>query len=292
MRRTPARRRTATEAAQGYAVLMALFLVASLMLIVTAATPSLLLQGRREREDEAVWRGKQYVRAIHLYFQKNGRFPASLEDLTKPGPANVHFLRKVYTDPMNRADGSWRAIYMAPSGQLTGSVRYHSLQEMAAQHGVAIPAAGVLPAGAAGTAPQGSAQPLGAQQTAAQPGTTGAPQGQGAGGLSAMSSSTASPATAVPLQAVDGPVMGALVIGVGSKVKEPSIRVYEGGETYAKWEFIWNPLLNGAGQLPGATTPATGTTPAAGQSTTGQPATGQPANTTTPANSPGGLSKQ
>ena len=268
---------------------MALFLVASLMLIVTAATPSLLLQGRREREDEAVWRGKQYVRAIHLYFQKNGRFPASLEDLTKPGPANVHFLRKVYADPMNRADGSWRAIYMAPSGQLTGSVRYHSLQEMAAQHGVAIPAAGVSPAAAA---PQGLAQPPGAQQSAAQPGTTGAAQAQGTSGLSAMSSSTASPATAVPLQAVDGPVMGALVIGVGSKVKEPSIRVYEGGETYAKWEFIWNPLLNGAGQLPGAT-PATGATPAAGQSTTGQPAAGQPANTTTPpANSPGGLSKQ
>jgi hypothetical protein len=289
------RRNAAREAASGYAVLMALFLVASLILIVSVATPSLLLQGRREREDETVWRGKQYVRAIRLYFQKNGRYPASLDDLTKPGLSNVHFLRKVYTDPMNRADGTWRAIYMSPTGQLTGSVRYHSLQEMALAQGLAVPAPAI--------APQGIGQPASTQPAAGQPGAAVAPQG--AGGLS----STTSPATPVPLQAVTGPVMGGLVIGVGSKVKESSVRVYEGGDTYFQWEFIFNPLANGA-QLPSAT-PAAGA-PAAGQPATGQPAAGQPgngqpafgqpttgqptpsrpANGMPPANSPGGLSTQ
>jgi hypothetical protein len=276
-------------------------MVASLILIVSAATPSLLLQGRREREDETVWRGKQYVRAIRLYFQKNGRYPASLDDLTKPGLSNVHFLRRVYTDPMNRADGTWRAIYMSPAGLLTGSVRYHSLQEMALAQGLALPAQTI--------APQGTGQPAGTQPKAGQPGTTAAPQG--AGGLSPTpSTSSASPVTPVPLQAVDGPVMGGLVIGIGSKVKESSIRVYQGGDTYFQWEFIFNPLAGGVGQLPGAT-PAAGA-PAAGQPATGQPSTGQPgngqptfgqpstgqptpgqpSNGMPPANSPGGLFAQ
>src|SRR5262245_44699768 len=80
----------------GYAVLFAIFLVATLLIVVTAATPLLLTQGRREREEEAVWRGKQYVRGIRLYYQKNGRFPGSLEELAKPNAAGVHFLRKEY----------------------------------------------------------------------------------------------------------------------------------------------------------------------------------------------------
>ncbi|HEV2342195.1 MAG TPA: hypothetical protein VGS15_10400, partial [Candidatus Acidoferrales bacterium] len=36
-----------------------------------------------------------------------------------------------YKDPMNRTDGSWRLIYVTPAGQLIGSVRYVTLQEMA-----------------------------------------------------------------------------------------------------------------------------------------------------------------
>ena len=35
--------------------------------------------------------------------------------------------------------------------------------------------------------------------------------------------------------------MGGNIIGVGSKMKQPSLRIYLGGETYQEWEFIWNP---------------------------------------------------
>jgi hypothetical protein len=307
MKAAASRRGAAPRVEAGYAILMAVFLVFSLMLIVTIATPSVLMQGRRQREDEAVWRGKQYVRAIHLYYQKNGRFPASLEDLTKPGPSNIHFLRKAYTDPMNRADGAWRPIYMAPSGQLVGSVRYHTMQEMAVAQGFKVSGTGSL-AGALG---QGAAQQTGTQQPAAQTGLGAQPSGaqppgaqqggpqqpsstqpatQGAGGLSALSSSTlsnsASPGTPAPLQAVDGPVMGALVVGVGSKVKESSIRVYEGGETYFKWEFIWNPLATAAGQVAGAAGAAAGAAPVGAAPAAAGASTQQPANTTAPATSP------
>jgi hypothetical protein len=255
----------------GYAILLAIFLVASLLLFAAVAAPNVLTEGRRVREQEAIWRGKQYVRAIRLYYQKNGKYPSSLEDLTKPNAAGVHFLRKAYKEPMNKADGSWRLIYVTGTGQLVGSVHYHTLQEMA----VAAAFAGQLPGGAAGFASQlfgqvNQNQAAGAQTgaTTGQPGATpgqqgatqpnqapGAPQtGTGANGQNSPNGSQDSLFSSTqpqPLAAVDSPVFGGSVIGVASKVKQASIAVYQGGKTYFEWEFIWNPLMNANGGAPG-----------------------------------------
>lgn len=258
----------------GYAVLLAIFMVATMVLLAAAATPNILTQGRRLREQEAIWRGNQYVRAIRLYYQKNGKYPSNLEDLTKANAAGVHFLRKAYKEPMNTSDGSWRLIYVTPAGQLIGSVHYHNLQEMA----VASAFAGQLPGSVAGLASQlfgqvnsglnagtqlgsqlgSSSQPGGqtGQQNGLQPGQSGQPGFGGQNPQNSLASST-QPA---PLEAVDSPVFGGSVIGVASKVKQPSIMVYEGGKTYLDWEFIWNPLMNGnggAGQIavPGLNVP-------------------------------------
>jgi len=113
----------------GYAFLMALFM----MLIMAAGTIMLLqnltTEGRRIREQQTVWRGEQYKRAIRLYYRKTGHFPQRIDDLVK-GVPGVHFLREAYKDPMNTADGSWRFIYVNAAGQITGSVRYATLQQM------------------------------------------------------------------------------------------------------------------------------------------------------------------
>ncbi|HET8967053.1 MAG TPA: hypothetical protein VFN20_12595, partial [Candidatus Acidoferrum sp.] len=107
----------------GYAIMLVL-LLATLMLIATmAVAPNILNQGRREREAEMVWRGKQYVRGIKMYYRKTGKFPTSLEDLTKPKVANIRFMRQAYKDPMNGKDGEWRLIYVGPAGQLIGSLK-------------------------------------------------------------------------------------------------------------------------------------------------------------------------
>ncbi len=45
-----------------------------------------------------------------------------------------------------------------------------------------------------------------------------------------------------PTGPVDGPVLGAFITGVASKVDASSLRVYKGGKKYIDWEFIWNPL--------------------------------------------------
>jgi hypothetical protein len=255
------RRPTRGEGEDGYAVLLAIFLVATMLLLAAAATPNVLTQGRRLREQEAIWRGNQYVRAIRLYYQKNAKYPTSLEDLAKPNAAGVHFLRKPYREPINSSDGSWRLIYVTPAGQLVGSVHYHNLQEMA----VATAFAGQLPGSAAGLASQLFGQVNPAPNAGAQLGLTGQsgaqssqqfglPPGQsgqlGLSGQNAQNSIVSSTQPA-PLAAVDSPVFGGSVIGVASKVKQPSIMVYQGGKTYFDWEFIWNPLMNANGGVPG-----------------------------------------
>ncbi len=277
------------EKQKGYALLMALFLVATMILLATVVTPSVLTGGRREREQEAIWRGNQYVRAIQLYYRKNGHYPQTVDDLMK-GNLSVHFLRQAYTDPMNSEDGSWRFIYVSASGQLIGSVRYHSLQEMALM--LKMPGAGqALPNASAATAgqqagQQGTGQPGAGQPGATNPGQQAGGTGQGAGqqgtggtgdasqqtatqpggapgqgcaptpgafassfgsGQSTTSTQSAfgsapSSTSAIPLQAVDGPVLGANLIGVAGKAKHSSLIVYQGGKTYFEWEFIYNPL--------------------------------------------------
>ena len=266
----------------GYAALLAIFLVATMLLLAATATPNLLTQGRRLREQEAIWRGNQYVRAIRLYYQKSGKYPSSLEDLTKPNAVGVHFLRKSYREPMNTSDGSWRLIYVTPAGQLVGSVHFHNLQEMA----VAAAFAGQLPGSVAGLAGQlfGQVNQSGIAQAPQQNGLQAGAAGTGQNSQSSMLSTT-QPA---PLQAADSPVFGGSVVGVASKVKQPSIIVYQGGKTYFDWEFIWNPLMNGGapGQqiaVPGLNVPGQ---PGAAPNPAGIPGGANGATTITPGSAP------
>ncbi len=243
----------------GYALLFAVFLAATMFVFASLAAPSIINQARRQREQDLIWRGKQYVRGIRLYFQKNGRFPQNKEELIK-GTLDVHFVRKDYSDPVGPrgGDADWRFIYVAPSGQLTGSVRYHTLQEMAAQEGGgqnAASLAALFGGPSAGAGRRQSGRPAGGSGSrrcgprGAVTGARGGPAaGAGAGPATAESSDGLQPAgsgpTPVPLQAVDGPVLGASLIGVASKVKKDSLLVYQGKDTYFEWEFIWNPLLD------------------------------------------------
>lgn len=223
----------------GFTLLMVVFMVATMLIVAAAAAPNVLTQGRREKEAEMIWRGEQYERAIGMYYRKFGKYPTKVEDLTKQ-TNGVRFLRKAYTDPMNKDDGSWRFIYVGPNGQLIGSLRQTSLLQTALSTpglGALSPLGGglqpLMPPGPPGAAP-GSNQAPGA----AQPGA-----GQQPG--AAM---TTNPLESQP-QPLDGTVIGGNIIGVGSKIKKSSFRIYLGGDTYEQWEFIWNPT--GQIALPG-----------------------------------------
>lgn len=114
----------------GFAFLLAL--VAILVMVALTATVLEIgaTQNRRAHEEEAIWRGNQYVRAIRLYYHKTGKYPQTIDDLTK-GLPELHFLRQQYKNPMDPGEGAWRFVYVNQTGQIIGSTRYATLQQMA-----------------------------------------------------------------------------------------------------------------------------------------------------------------
>ena len=70
----------------GFALLLVLFMMLLLLIASTAAVSDLRTEKRRQREEEMVWRGNQYVRAIRLYYHKTGHYPQNLDDLQKGLP--------------------------------------------------------------------------------------------------------------------------------------------------------------------------------------------------------------
>jgi type II secretory pathway pseudopilin PulG len=95
----------------GYVLIILMMAVFILALGLTVAVPVLETELRREKEEELIFRGRQYAEAVRLYQAKNpGRFPASLNELLDKG-----FLRKLYPDPMT-ASGEWDVV-LDPGGQ-------------------------------------------------------------------------------------------------------------------------------------------------------------------------------
>lgn len=218
----------------GFAYLMALFFVALVLIGSMTAIANVSIEGKREHEDQMIWRGNECARAIRLYYRKTGHYPQTMDDLEK-GIPGVHFLRyAAYKDPMNQSDGSWRFIYVNAAGTLVGSVRYATLQQMAIldmNHGQ-WPA----PAGSGGDSDQGA--PGGGSGQAGQAGASGA----GRQGALPAGPALAALGSLKPTGPVDGPILGAFLTGVASKVDRASLKVYDGGTRYNQWEFIWNPI--------------------------------------------------
>jgi len=238
---------------RGYALLMVVFMSTALLLVAMMVAPSILTYGKREREKEMIWRGKQYARGVKLYYRKLSRFPTSLDDLTKPKVGSLRFMRQAYKDPMNSKDGSWRLVYVGPAGQLIGSLKppQQNLQFGQAP-GIGTPAAALAAPGAPGNPlqPGGLGQPgqMGAQvpgsgsaAATTPPGTTDAPV--------SADQSTPPDSQAIPMG--DTPtIIGGNIIGVGSKINKASIMVYEKAKNYRLFEFIWDPSKDtmGVGQ--------------------------------------------
>jgi hypothetical protein len=250
-------RRSSRES--GYTFLIALFMIVAIIIASDVALRNMASAGRRQREQEEIWRGNQYIRAIRLYYRKTGMFPRTIDDLQK-GQPQLHFLRAAaYKDPMNTDDGAWGFIYITGAGQLIGSSKYTTLQEMALidLNNGQLPTA--LQGNVSGASNQGAtfgafnsqSQAPAPAQTPGQtngspPPTTGvATSTPGAPAASPFGTPGQAAATTMgqtPTGPVDGPVLGGFIVGVVSKSPRESVKVYKGGKKYTEWEFIWNPL--------------------------------------------------
>jgi len=92
--------------------MMAVFVLSLGALI---AMPVWQTELQREKEEELIFRGKQYAEAVRIFVKKNpGRFPASLKDLL-----DKKCIRRLYKDPFG-PDGQWNVI-LASTGASTGA---------------------------------------------------------------------------------------------------------------------------------------------------------------------------
>jgi type II secretory pathway pseudopilin PulG len=130
------------EGERGFAMAALLVAIAVMAIVMSALLPVWRTLSIREKEEELVWRGQQYDRAIQLYRRKNAA----------PGVPNIdaliqgRFLRKKYRDPITNDDfdliGVNAGAPTAPGaqqpkigfGQLIGGVRSkskaHSMREL------------------------------------------------------------------------------------------------------------------------------------------------------------------
>jgi len=212
---------------QGYAMAALLVGMSVMAVFMTMALPVWSTAAKRAREDELVFRGEQYARAIGLFQRKYANaLPPSIDVLV-----NERFLRRKYLDPVT--GGEFQALTGATAQAAPG---------LGAGAGAA-PGRGSSGTGTGiGTAAQGAGARGGAATTGR--GTTG-PAGFGGGQQFGA---------------------GGGIVGVASKSTEKSLRLYNGRGAYNEWTFVpvQRTLQAGGG---GADTPGPGGRGADGRGT-------------------------
>ena len=223
----------------GYALMALMIMVTVLLVTLAAALPSVYQEAQREREEELIFRGKQYQRAIFLFHRQVGRYPTSVKELLKTN--GIRFLRRAYPDPMTKT-GKWRFIHSTANGILLDS-RTQTL--------MAPPLAPGLPGAAS-------------SPTGTQPGGT---ENQNAASSQDDKKKQKPSPDCQEKGKAYSPVFGAFIVGVASCSDRPSIRVWNRKTRYSDWEFLGtifqvtalptsqgvNP--NGTSAQPGATGP-------------------------------------
>lgn len=182
--------------------------LAVMAVLMSVALPVWRHEAQREKEAELVFRGQQYIRAIRLFQMKTGTLPTSV-DLLVQG----HYLRRKYKDPITNDD-----FELLGGGGVPGQIG----PGQTGQPGQ--PLGGNTP-GRGGTPTQGGRGPTGGSTVGQSPTTS-------------ISTSGTAPAGTVP-----GGMMG-----VRSKSKGESIRLYLGRNHYNEWAFLYAQGPAGAGR--------------------------------------------
>lgn len=100
---------------QGYAMAVLLVAMAILMVFLGMAIPVWNQQAKREREEELLFRLRQYAHAVVLYQRRiPGGQPPSVDALVEQ-----RFLRKKYLDPMTGKDFALLRVGQASPGMTT-----------------------------------------------------------------------------------------------------------------------------------------------------------------------------
>jgi type II secretory pathway pseudopilin PulG len=259
----PARLRKPSE--DGYILLGVLILLAIFIIGMAAAAPKIAYDIQRDRDLETMQRGKQYIRAVQLYYKKFNAYPPNIDALVKTN--EIRFLRKRYIDPVTGKD-DWKPImycqnkaplamgfFGQPLGPASGCGPMAGIGPNGG-NGIqgASPIGGQGPTSSTGTSmfgnnPTATGGPatgtlgntgsLGSTSpTTGATGTTGAP---GAPGTSGGTDTNGNPTGGL---GDNGQTFGGGgIIGVSPATERKSILVYKKKDHYNQWEFTYSPMM-------------------------------------------------
>lgn len=102
---------------RGFTYLGVLYLVALMGVLLAVAGQAWHTQAVREREEELLFVGDQYRRAIARFHASGARYPRELADLLKDPrrPDTQRYLRKLYADPVT-GKNEWGFVKAADGG--------------------------------------------------------------------------------------------------------------------------------------------------------------------------------
>ena len=284
----------------GYILLTLIFFVAVLAISLATILPSIRQEILRDREEEMIHRGTQYTRAIRLYFKRNGRYPAKIEDLENSN--NLRFLRKRYKDPTVKGEDSapeadFKILRFGdPSVHLTLGPQVPTGQGLPGSIGARAGAGADLNAVSSkgpnrGLSPAADPTP---QPNASDPNQnpdTPAPDANGnpapAPGQTTGDATAAAADQTGGGKSGDNPLFGGgAMVGVTStntNQSYPAVREFNKKHHYNEWQFMYDPQADRGGLPTGPWQPATFPGQAGGQKPVGTPAdqisnpVGQPA---------------
>jgi hypothetical protein len=144
----------------GFSLAALIFFAAAASIFIAAAVPSYQMQAKRAQEEELIFRGQEYARAIQKFQRRYGVYPPSIDQLLSTN--GLRFLRKQYVDPITGKE--FRLLTINPDGSVTGSKTF--MQNMQNQNQSLF--GNTQPFGQQQQGGQGQTQPFGQGQPGAQ----------------------------------------------------------------------------------------------------------------------------
>jgi type II secretory pathway pseudopilin PulG len=229
---TSARRRP-HPSEEGYILLAVICMLALVMIALSVALPRISKEIQRDRELETMHRGKQYIRAVQLYYKKFSAYPPNVDALVKSN--QIRFLRRKYIDPTTGKD-EWKPIHF-------GQNKVPTAMGFFGQPLAGSTVAGVGPSGGNGV---NGASTIGGSLNSSFGSTTASGSTSTLGSTTASGSATGNPGD----QSSTGSDLGgqtfggAGIIGFSPGSPKQSILVYKKKNHYNEWEFVYDPLAD------------------------------------------------
>src|SRR5215831_5335348 len=231
----------------GYVMAVLLIGMAITAVWMTALLPAWRQQVTRQREQDLIFRGEQYARAVALYVMRNQcALPTNVDDLVAR-----KYLRKKWKDPVTNDD-----FILVPGPQPgqgggqpggvpgRGGTNAPPVGQPGRSGATPVGGVGATPVGGGGATPVGIGGSQAGSPTTFQPGAGRAGQpstGQPSGGFPGQSSQGSQNNQISP---------GSGIAGVVSKSAATSIMIYNGQQTYSARQFMYQNELRKMGQTP------------------------------------------